>query len=396
MEQTPWGRALIILGVIAVALYLAGELWRLVSHFADIMILFFLAWLVAFILLPAVRAIEVHLGMSRVGAAALVYVVLLVGLVTLVVLGVPLLIEQLSQLAVQLPALASRIPNLLRDVQATLDQHGLPISVMPTGAQPGLGQEAAQLGSRLVEHSVVIASSLASGFFDFTIILILSFYLVLDGDRFLEQLLAAIPEHYADDAREFFVSIDRSFGGFLRGTAIQVALLGLGTALVMSVSGLRYVLLVSIFAGVAMVVPFVGPFLALVVPLAIAAFSNLPTSQLAVIFVALGVLQVLVMNVVTPKVLSDSVGLHPLLVFLALLVGIKEAGLAGALFGVPVAAVIYATGGILLRRWRVIRPTNGLAAVPIGPSATVRVVHLERVGWHLGRAISRLFNLRPS
>jgi predicted PurR-regulated permease PerM len=334
-----------------------------------------------------------------------VYLVLLVCLVTMLVLVIPLLVEQATQLAAQLPTLAAQLLAILGQVQAALDSRGIPIAANLDASQPGLGQAAAQFGTRLVENSVAVASGIASAVFSVTLILILSFYVVLDGDRFVVEILAAIPERYADDARQALVSVDRSFGGFLRGMAIQGAILGLGTAAIMGLGGLHYVLLASIFAAVVIVVPFIGPFFALVVPLVIAVFSNLPTSQLIAIVIGLVVLQLLVLNVVAPKVMSESVGLHPLLVFLALLTGVKEAGIAGAIFGVPIAAVIYAFGRIMLRRWQVIErgdiPTDAPA-----PTPSIRVVSLPRparpavrfdyLSLHLGRAISRLFHARSN
>jgi predicted PurR-regulated permease PerM len=382
-------------------LYLASELWRLAIHFGDVIILFFLAWLLAFALLPIVRTLEMRFHIGRPGAAAIVYLGLLVVLATCLVLVIPLLIEQVSQLAVQLPALAGRIPILTNDIQGWLERRGLPITVEATGPQPAFTQQAAQLGTTILENSVVVASSVASGLFSFTLVLILSFYVVLDGDRFVNAILAAIPEHYQDDAVLFLVSIDRSFGGFLRGTAIQAGIMGLGTAIIMAMAGLGYILLVSIFAAIVMVIPFIGPFLALVLPLLIAVFSNLPPSQLLLMFLGLAILQLLVLNVVAPKVMSQSVGIHPLLVFLALLVGIKEAGLAGAIFGVPIAAVIYATFRILFNRWSIIERHStppDIRAHPIEPAASPKstpthVVRFERFGPHLGRAISRLFQV---
>src|SRR5438094_7195426 len=103
MQRSPWFRALIILGVIALGLFVFGQLWQLAVHFGDIIILFFLAWLLAFTLLPVVRFLEARLPIGRAGGAAIVYLVLLVGLTTIVVLVVPLLVDQVSQLASQLP-----------------------------------------------------------------------------------------------------------------------------------------------------------------------------------------------------------------------------------------------------------------------------------------------------
>lgn len=399
LDRSTWGRVLIILGVIAVGLYVAQQLWLLAVHFGDIIILFFLAWLLAFSLTPIVRVLQRNTPLGRAASAAVVYLVLLVVLITTVVLIVPLLIDQISQLAAQLPALTTQIPGTLRSIQATLEFHGIPVD-LGTPTAPTLSQEAGQLGSRIVENTVSLASGIASGVFSFTIILIVSFYLVLDGERFVTSFLEALPDHYRDDVHLFLDSIDRSFGGFLRGTAIQASILALGTAVIMSFAGVHFVLLASIFAGVVMVIPFVGPLLALILPLLIGLFSGMPTSQLVVYLIALIALQMLVMNVIAPKVMSESVGLHPLLVFLALLVGAKQAGIAGAIFGVPVAAVINAATLILLRRWHVITPTTKILVVTDPSAADVafsrQTVQIDRISVNLSRTIARIFQSRSS
>ncbi len=392
MERNSWFRALIILGVIAVGLYVAGQLWMLAVHFGDIIILFFLSWLLAFILLPIVRFLDDKLPVGLPGAAAIVYIFLLLVVAASLVLVVPLLIAQVSQLANQLPTIAAGLPGEVRHVQRWLDERNIPIDLgVITG--PSLSQQVGQLGSRLVENTVTIASGIASGLFSLTIILILSFYFVVDGDRILRGLLAAVPDQYDDDARLFVISIDRTFGGFLRGTAIQAGILGLGTGIIMAVFGLGYVLLVTIFAAIVMVIPFIGPVLAIVLPILIALFSGLTATQLLLFLIALVGLQVLVMNIIAPKVMAESVGLHPLLVFLALLVGIKQAGLAGAIFGVPIAAVVFTAVRIFLHRWSVIVPDEPAASTS-DAVANRQSVRLDLVRIHLGEAISRIFHSR--
>ncbi|HLH73292.1 MAG TPA: AI-2E family transporter, partial [Chloroflexota bacterium] len=328
------------------------------------------------------------------GATALIYLILLIALVAVLIVVVPLLIAQIAQLANQLPTLASGLPRSLRALQLTLDRWNVPIDVnVLTG--PGLAQQASQFGSRILENSVQVASSIASTLFDVTIVLILSFYLALDGDRFVQQVLAAVPPPYTDDARQFVYSIDRSFGGFLRGTAIQAAFFGIGTAVIMQLGGLHYVLLASLFAAVIMVIPFIGPLLAAILPLLIAIFSGLPTTQFIAILVALVGLQILVMNIIAPKVMSENVGLHPLLVFLALLVGAKQAGVAGAIFGVPVAAVIWAAIRILLRRWAVIGPAPAPLPLANGRPRS-HAIRLDRLSFHLGGVVNRIFHSKIS
>lgn len=392
MERNSWFHALIILGVIAVGLYVAGEIWTLLVHFGDIIILFFLSWLIAFTLLPVVRFLADRLPVGIAGAAAIVYGCLIVLLAATLILVVPLLVAQISQLATQLPTVTAGAPSLVRSVQRALDERNIPVDLSNVTG-PGLSQQIGQFGTRLVENSVAVASGIASGLFSFSLVIILSFYFVIDGDRILEGLLAAVPEHYADDARRFVVSIDRTFGGFLRGTAIQAAILGVGTGIIMAFAGLPYVLLASLFAAVVMIIPFIGPLLAIVLPILIGLFSHLSATEMVMYLIALVALQILVMNIIAPKVMADSVGLHPLLVFLALLVGIKQAGLAGAIFGVPIAAVIFATIRIFLNRWSAVSPQPEIRARPdrVVLPATSRS-DLDQLRLHLSEAIARIFH----
>ena len=132
-----------------------------------------------------------------------------------------------------------------------------------------------------------------------------------------------------------------------------------------------------------MIVPFIGPAIGMILPLLIGAFLPLDPTLMVFLAVALLVLQVFVMNVLAPIIMGSSVGLHPLLVLMALLVGIKEAGLVGAIFGIPIVGVLWATTVHLLRRRGVI-PWTSLEPQPTraAPGPLLRLITglLERLG----------------
>ena len=111
-----------------------------------------------------------------------------------------------------------------------------------------------------------------------------------------------------------------------------------GTAVAMMITRTDYILVASFFSGLFIFIPLVGPFLALVPPLLVALLT-VPDSFFLLLILLL-ILQAVVMNVLAPKLLSDALGLHPLIVFAALLLGVKVAGFWGAIFAVPLAGVI--------------------------------------------------------
>lgn len=345
MENNGWFRALIVLAVFSLALYLGSQLWEMARHFADIIIVFFLAWLVAFILSPIADFLERSYAMPRGLAASLVYLGLFVNVGVVFVLVVPLAVEQLVQLGQRLPIYVATIQEWGQGwaafIQVELGNRGIALDLPSFYRSSDLAAQAGNLTSGLVANTIVLVSGVASTIASVTIVLVLSFYLVLDGARLSDGLLRLVPPTYQLECRYLQDSINRTFGGFLRGTLVIAFVYALGNALVMSVAGLGYVLLASLLAGVLMVVPLFGPVLAMVMPVLLAALQG-DVTKAVLVLTGLLILQVLVFNVMSPKVMGQSVGMHPLLVFLALLVGIKQAGLIGAVFGVPVVGVAYA------------------------------------------------------
>jgi len=123
----------------------------------------------------------------------------------------------------------------------------------------------------------------------------------------------------------------------MRGQLFQAFLGGLGTGIVMSALGVDYALLASVIAGLVLLIPFLGPVLAVVVPVMIALVTRPDVAFL--LLLTLIALQQVIFNVLGPRILSNQIGLHPLLVFFAVLTGARVAGIWGAIFGVPIVAV---------------------------------------------------------
>ena len=208
--------------------------------------------------------------------------------------------------------------------------------------------QAGNWGSILMQNALGIATSVATTTFNLLLVLILSIYVMLDQGRIARSLIGLIPATYQDEARFFVQSVSRTFGGFIRGQLLQALIYGVVTALVMSIAGLGYAAAAGAFGGLVMLVPFVGGLIALLPPLFIGLFQASWLTALIVVAV-LFVAQMVIANVLMPAILSESVGMPPLLIFVAMLVGIRVAGFWGALFGIPVMGVIYAMAAYLYR-----------------------------------------------
>jgi predicted PurR-regulated permease PerM len=170
------------------------------------------------------------------------------------------------------------------------------------------------------------------------LVLILSFYMALDGPHLATRFLELLPAAWRADAVRFYAIVNNTFGGFLRAQLIQGLIYGLATALVMTALGLDYVALASVLAAIVVLVPIIGSVLGAIPPLLIVLVEK-PDRFLLTLLVLVFVQQVL-FNMIMPRLMGRIVGLHPLLVFAAILVGATIAGGWGILFGIPIAGVV--------------------------------------------------------
>jgi predicted PurR-regulated permease PerM len=341
--RDPWLRALSILLVLIAGLYLAGMVWALLVQFADILVLFFFGWLVAFMLEPAAAYCQERRGLPRPAAVAVVYLALLTALVAVAFWLVPALVAQLVAIAQQWPLYVDNATTYAASLHEEMLGRGIDPYPEIWGNYQELVRRLEGLGPPLLANVVTFARGAAAVAMDVVIVLVLSVYLVLDTRRITHAALRAVPSHLRSDLLYFMESVRRAFGGFLRGQLVLSGVYGLATAAVMSLAGLDFTLVASVFAAVVMLIPFLGPVLAVLPPALIALLVH--PDRVWWIVVLLAAAQLAVLNVISPRVMSHTVGMHPLLVFVAVLVGAKVAGLWGALFGVPIAGVVVAMVG---------------------------------------------------
>ncbi|MFN8632758.1 MAG: AI-2E family transporter [Chloroflexota bacterium] len=340
LTRDPWIRALVIVLVAISGLYLAGLLWQLAAQFSDIILLFFLAWVVAFILEPIVDVLEHRVLLPRPVAVSIAYFGMLVVGATAVIWIVPALSRQAIQLASELPAYVAFVNEHFLELQGALEERGIAVNLATQVQFEELVRRVEALGPPVLANAVTLATQIATFVVQLVLVLMLSFYIMLDGPRIMRGILSVMPVTFREDLVFFVDSVNRAFAGFLRGQLIQALLYSTGTAAIMSAAGLDLILLTAVVNTGLMMIPFIGPPLALVLPLAIVIFEAPSSALLVMILVT--TLQAIVVNVVQPRVMSSAVGVHPLLVFVGILAGAKLAGVWGAVFGVPAVAVVAA------------------------------------------------------
>ncbi len=346
MIRDPWLRALVMVMAAIASIYLVGLLWQVLQHFADILLLFFLAWLLAFVLEPVVVGLTQAVRLPRLVAIGATYAALLVLFSAAVILLVPALTVQVVEVARNLPAYAETLTEWVTAVQTSvnawlLDRRSPVLFDVQSALNPDdLARRVEALGPPLLSNALQFAAGAATLLVELVVLLILSFYFMVDGSRLSESLVRALPLRAQDDTRFLVANVHRAFAGFLRGQLIQALVSGIGTALIMSALRVDYALLAGVVAGLFLLIPFLGPVVAVWLPVLIALFVRPEVAW--IVLLLLLALQQVIFNVLAPRILSEQVGLHPLLVFFAVLAGARVAGVWGAIFGVPVVAVIVA------------------------------------------------------
>jgi predicted PurR-regulated permease PerM len=351
-------RILVWMLIVAVAVYLLERLFILTALFATPLLLFGLAWLFALVVKPLVdRMTQLTLpipfvthrsrdsGMiaptwrlPRVAAVSLVYLAILALVVFAALSLVPVIGPQLTGVDATLPTAVSEISTSITNLESELRRMGYRGDLEQIAQPDALVQQAATLGNTVIQQSLGIASGIATLLFDLVLVLILSFYMALDGPRLAARFLELLPTAWRGDTVRFYSIVNGTFGGFLRAQLIQGLIYGLATALVMTVLGLNYIALASVIAAIVVLVPIVGSILGMIPPLLIVLVDR--PDRFFLMLIVLAVIQQVLFNMVMPRLMGRIVGLHPLLVFAAILVGAAVAGGWGILFGIPIAGVV--------------------------------------------------------
>lgn len=339
-------RTLLLVLTIIASIFLLGQVGALLGQFSDLILILFLAWLLSFVLDPWVHHVT-DLGLPRGLAGAVVYL-LVAGIITMSgLIFIPLLADQTSSFIYALALTSQNPPDWVKAVQSFLNSSGVSIDLYALAKQQIA--EFQHFSASTLSQTVNLATSILGILFNAFLVLLFSFYFVLDGDRFWKAVLAHLPERVHKEAEYVKNAISLSFAGFMRTQVLLGLLMGASTFLVLWGMGVDYAVTAATFSGISMIIPVLGPFLA-VIPATLVALVTVPTKAL-IIFLAVFILQLVIVNIIGPLLFRRSVGLHPVLVLVSFIVGYKLFGWWGSVFAVPVAGVLLIIGSQLLRHW---------------------------------------------
>ena len=311
----------------------------------DVLLPFVAGFLVAYMADPLVRRLT-RVGLGRAIASMIAILLFFLAATGLLLMTVPILRTQIVTFAQRLPSYIERARSLIEPMLETLHtRFGLTSledlsKLASSQASEALGWIATLLAG-LVTGGAAIVNIISLMF----ITPLVAYYLLRDWPKVMERLDHWLPRAEAGTIRGQLLEIDRTLDGFVRGQATVCLVLAIFYAVGLSLAGLDFGVLVGIFAGVASFIPFLGAFGGGLLSIGLA-LIQFPTWN--PVFVVAGIFvfgQVLEGYVLTPKLVGDRVGLHPVWVIFALMVGGALFGFLGLLLAVPVAAAV----GVLVR-----------------------------------------------
>lgn len=345
-QVLPW---VLLIAVIAACLYLfSGVLMPFVAGIA-----------LGYLLDPLAGRLQ-RLGLNRLGAALIILAGFVAVLAVALLVFVPILGRQLAAFAESLPHLLAKLQALASTGGETLTTSWLGQMLDKLGIGVAGGGSAADVqkwaGDFLGDatrwaggflRSLITGGAALIGILSLLVVTpVVAFYILVDWNRMIATLDGLVPLRHREEVRILARDIDRALAGFLRGQSLVCLFLGAWYAIGLSLIGLNFGFLIGITAGILSFIPYVGSLTALIVSAVVALVQGWPDWKLLAFALAVVLSgQFLEGNVLSPKLVGASVGLHPVWLMFALLAFGSLFGFTGLIVAVPVAAAI----GVLLR-----------------------------------------------
>lgn len=354
-QLTYWSIATVVLVVL---------LWKL----GDVILPFLVGGAIAYFLDPLADRLE-RAGLSRAAATAAIATIATLAFVVLALAVVPMLVRQLTGLIETAPAIAARLQSFLTATFPSLMEPGSVINETLASLGNAIKARGGELATTLLSSAMTVVN-----FVVFIVVVpVVAFYMLLDWDRMVAKIDSWLPRDHTPTIRAIATEIDRVLSGFVRGQISVCLILGTFYAVALMAAGLNFGLIAGALAGGLTFIPYVGALVGGTLAIGLALFQfwgDWVSIGLIVGIFAVG--QFLEGNVITPRLVGSSVGLHPLWLIFALSALGTLFGFVGMLVAVPVAAMIGVLTRFALDRYLEGRLYRGLEALQDEEAAALR------------------------
>lgn len=306
---------------------------------SEVINIIFVSIIFTFFLNPFVKFIEKK-GTTRFWSVLIVYIIIFSFFLIISFILIPKIAREFRSLAEALP---NYINILYKDIEDSWLKYFKKLDSLPPklrGIKEEINKNILELENAILNSIRTLTDSIVDIFtkaVNIVTVPIVTFYILKDENLFKEKIFKMLPEKYEDDVSRLFHEMDKVFNEFIRGRLIVGAFVGIATTIVLLILKVDFALLIGAFSGLMDIIPYFGPVLG-IIPGVVFAFLQKPIKALWVIILFI-VIQQIENNIISPKVVGESVGIHPITVILVLIIGGSMFGILGMLLAVPFAAI---------------------------------------------------------
>jgi predicted PurR-regulated permease PerM len=332
---------LAVLGIIGLAYFLIA--------IKGILILFFIAAFLQLALDPFVDKMK-RWGVPR-GIGILIIYTVIIGLFGIIISSL-------------IPILTTEIPKLATQILSWVGSFGVDTSVFQhyisdfqnylVNIQSNLNQEDIAAGlnvlSTVSQNAIAIVKSVAGGLFSFVMVLVIAFFMSVEEDGIKNFLIALFPKRFHKYINEKGSKVGEKFGAWVRGQITLMVVIGVMIFIALKIAGVNYAATLAILAGLTELIPYVGPIIALIPALILAASQGGFFLAIVVTAIYIGVQQ-LEGNIIVPLVMEKAVGLSPVVIMFAMLVGASFPDVINPVVGIIVSVPLATAVSVFVRDW---------------------------------------------
>lgn len=309
---------------------------NLAKYFADILIIIGVSILIAYLLIGPVDFLSKVVRFRWI-AVMLVYLILAGCVSCIIIFIVPKVINEFGGLTKQIPEMIKYLDQNINKFETYLNRNNIPIDL--PSVTSGLSNKVSSLNLDAFGNILGVAVGTFHIVFYALVTTVTSYYFLLDGHNIVKEFTKYIPEKYQHHIRILVAELDKClrgfYGGMIKLAAINATVM-FSTYMLMKVP---YSLLLALWHFLSCIIPAVGGWIGLIPACLVIAFTD-PSKIWIPLVVYEGFTRLIKDNLITPRIMGDAIGMHPVLVLIAIVVGLKTAGLFGVLFALPIFGVI--------------------------------------------------------
>lgn len=331
--------------VLIISLVILGIIGWFIYEVSDILMPFILAVVLAYILSPVVRYLQ-RTGMKRVYAVTVLFAAIVAVAAGTLYLLAPKIVAEARHLKDNTPQYSASIKAAMSELQRSVEEK-YPIvrerqyfDTAMAKAQTFLQREMTKVPAYLV--------SLFSVFSLLVLIPVLTFFMLLGGKNIVDSLFDIIPSRFIETSLSIFWEIDEVLGKFIRGQLIEATCVGVLSTTGLLFLGVDYAILIGMTAGMANMVPYLGPVAGAVPAILVALIKFQQAAIVIKIIIMFMIVQFIDNQIIQPIIMSQGVELNPAVIIFAVMAGAQIYGFIGMLLAVPVAAIINTTIGVIV------------------------------------------------